>query len=130
MTGAEALAAAQRRLSAAGIEGAGRDARRLLAHALGIAPDRVTLVAPEKMTARAVPPPQAAIAARAARRPPSPPVGGRALFRNWLVVTPATLAPTLRVDAPGQAGAVRPLLTEAASRHQFEVDTGHHLGVA
>ena len=43
MTATEALRAAVARLAAAGIVDAPRDARRLLAHAMGIAPDRVTL---------------------------------------------------------------------------------------
>ena len=44
-TGAAALAEARARLAAAGIEEAGRDARWLLAHVLGVDPGRVALVA-------------------------------------------------------------------------------------
>ena len=40
---AEALRAAVPRLAAAGVEGAARDARLLLADAAGLAPERLTL---------------------------------------------------------------------------------------
>ena len=50
MRAVEALAPAVARLEAAGVDGAGRDARVLLAHALGIAPDRLTLHLPDEMT--------------------------------------------------------------------------------
>ena len=43
MTWDEALRAAARRLNAVGIDGAHRDARRLLAHTLGCEPGQVTL---------------------------------------------------------------------------------------
>jgi len=66
----EALAQAIQRLDAAGIPDAPRDARLLLAHALGIAPDRLTLVLRDPAGAE-----QAAfreaIARRAAREPVS-----------------------------------------------------------
>ena len=50
MTGAEALRQAVERLKEAGIDDPARDARRLLAHALDIAPGRLTLVLPEPLT--------------------------------------------------------------------------------
>jgi release factor glutamine methyltransferase len=93
MTGTEALAAATRRLAAAGIEGAGRDARRLLAHALNVAPDRVTLVAPEVMTAEAEAAFAAAITARLSRQPVSQITGRRDFFGQSFRVTRDTLDP-------------------------------------
>lgn len=93
MTGTEALADAVRRLTAAGIEGAARDARRLLAHALGIAPDRVTLVAPEEMSHEAVARFGAAVAARVARQPVAQITGSRDFFGRSFIVTRDTLDP-------------------------------------
>jgi release factor glutamine methyltransferase len=55
MTAREALVAAVARLEAAGIEGAARDARVLLAHALGVGPDRLTLHLPEALCKPAQP---------------------------------------------------------------------------
>ncbi|MEZ5885101.1 MAG: peptide chain release factor N(5)-glutamine methyltransferase, partial [Paracoccaceae bacterium] len=43
MTGAEALRRAIPRLTEAGVEGAARDARRLLAHAMGLPAERLSL---------------------------------------------------------------------------------------
>ena len=50
---ADALRDATRRLNEAGIEDAPRDARRLLAHALGLAPDRLTLHLQDEVAAAA-----------------------------------------------------------------------------
>ncbi len=93
MTGAEALRAAKARLEAAGVEGAARDARRLLAHALGVAPD----VLAGRMTD---PVPEAAVAAfdalvgrRAAREPVSHLTGQRAFWGRDFRVTRDVLDP-------------------------------------
>jgi release factor glutamine methyltransferase len=93
VTGAEALRAAKARLEAAGVEGAARDARRLLAHALGVAPD----VLAGRMTD---PVPEAAVAAfdalvgrRAAREPVSHLTGQRAFWGRDFRVTRDVLDP-------------------------------------
>ncbi|MFN3577154.1 MAG: peptide chain release factor N(5)-glutamine methyltransferase, partial [Tabrizicola sp.] len=69
MTGAEALRLAVPRLAAAGIETPARDARLLLAHALGVAPDRLTLHLPDALTAPQARAYEQALEARAARQP-------------------------------------------------------------
>jgi release factor glutamine methyltransferase len=93
VTGAEALRAAKARLEAAGVEGAARDARRLLAHALGVAPD----VLAGRMTD---PVPEAAVAAfnalvgrRVAREPVSHLTGQRAFWGRDFRVTRDVLDP-------------------------------------
>ena len=50
MRAGDALRLAIPRLEAAGVEGAARDVRVLLAFALGVAADRLTLHLPEEMT--------------------------------------------------------------------------------
>jgi release factor glutamine methyltransferase len=110
VTGAEALAAATRRLAAAGIEGAQRDARRLLAHSLGIAPDRVTLVAPEEMTVAAEAAFAAALAARAARQPVSQITGSRAFFGRSFHVTRDTLDPRPETERLVEIALERPFV--------------------
>ncbi|MBS0563071.1 MAG: peptide chain release factor N(5)-glutamine methyltransferase [Proteobacteria bacterium] len=93
MTGAEALREAVLRLRAAGIEGAPGDARRLLAHALGLAPERLTLHLGDPLSeaeARAF---AAAVASREARRPVSQIVGYRDFHGHRFRVTGAVLDP-------------------------------------
>ena len=88
----EALAQAIQRLDAAGIADAPRDARLLLAHALGIAPDRLTLVLRDPAGAE-----QAAfgeaIARRAAREPVSHITGRRLFWGRAFHVTADVLDP-------------------------------------
>ncbi|WP_323020183.1 peptide chain release factor N(5)-glutamine methyltransferase [Pararhodobacter sp.] len=88
----EALAQAVQRLDAAGIADAPRDARLLLAHALGIAPDRLTLVLRDPAGAE-----QAvfgeAIARRAAREPVSHITGRRLFWGRAFHVTADVLDP-------------------------------------
>jgi release factor glutamine methyltransferase len=79
LTGGEALAQATRRLSSAGVEGAARDARRLLAWALDMAPDRLTLVLPQPLTSDAAVRFDMGVARRVAREPVSH-ITGRRLF--------------------------------------------------
>ena len=88
-----ALVAGTRRLSEAGIEGASADARRLLAHALGVAPDRLTLVLQDAMSDAAQTAFEAAIEARIARRPVSQIVGERQFWGRAFKVTQDTLDP-------------------------------------
>jgi release factor glutamine methyltransferase len=110
MTAAEALAPAVARLQAAGVEGAARDARVLLAHALGIAPDRLTLHLPDKMTE-----PQArtfddALTAREARQPVAQITGRRLFWGHWFRVTPETLDPRPETETLVAAALQEPFL--------------------
>ncbi len=93
MTGTEALRDATARLQAAGIDGAARDARRLLAHALGVAPDvlagRMTDPMPEAAEAAFA----ALVARRAAREPVSHLTGARAFWGRDFRVTRDVLDP-------------------------------------
>jgi release factor glutamine methyltransferase len=93
VTGAEALREATARLQAAGVDGAARDARRLLAHALGIAPDvlagRMADEVPEAARASFA----ALVARRAAREPVSHLTGLRAFWGRDFRVTRDVLDP-------------------------------------
>ena len=92
MTAAEAIRAAIPRLIAAGVDGAARDARLLMAHALTLAPDRVTLhQGPIGPTAAARF--EAAIAARVTRQPVSQIIGTRLFWGLNFRVTPDVLDP-------------------------------------
>jgi release factor glutamine methyltransferase len=93
MTGAEALRAALPRLQTAGIERAGRDLRLLLAFAIGIPPDRVTLVLDDPLSDAAAVRFEAAVQARVSRQPVSQIVGGRQFWGRWFRVTPDVLDP-------------------------------------
>lgn len=93
MKASDALRLAVPRLEAAGVEGAGRDARVLLAHALGVAADRLTLHLPEEMTAAQGQAFDAALAARAGRQPVAQIIGRRLFWGLPFRVTPDTLDP-------------------------------------
>jgi len=93
MTGAEALRAALPRLQNAGTEGAGRDLRLLLAFAIGIPPDRLTLVLDDPLSDAAAVRFEAAVQARVSRQPVSQIVGGRQFWGRWFRVTPDVLDP-------------------------------------
>lgn len=93
MTGAEALRAALPRLQAAGVEGAARDLRLLLAHATGVSVDRLTLTLGEPLSDPAMDAFETAVAARAARQPVSQIIGGRLFWGRWFRVTPDVLDP-------------------------------------
>jgi len=93
MTGAEALREAVARLRAAGVEEPARDARILLAHALGVERSRLTLVLPEALPAGARARLDATITARAARQPVAQITGRRAFFGRNFKVTRQVLDP-------------------------------------
>ena len=93
MTGAEALRAALPRLQAAGVEGAARDLRLLLAFAIGIPPDRLTPVLADALSGAAAARFEAAVSARVSRQPVSQIVGGRLFWGRWFRVTPDVLDP-------------------------------------
>lgn len=93
MIARDLLAEGVARLRAAGIDGAGADARRLLAHALGLDPARLTLV-----LADPVAPDHAAafdrmITARAQFQPVAQIVGARQFWGRRFTVTPDVLDP-------------------------------------
>lgn len=88
-----ALREAVVRLRAAGVAEAAGDARRLMAHALEVTPDRVTLLAPEPMTAAQGARFDAGVAARVARQPVAQIVGHRRFWGRDFVVTPDVLDP-------------------------------------
>ncbi|RMD90175.1 MAG: peptide chain release factor N(5)-glutamine methyltransferase [Alphaproteobacteria bacterium] len=93
MTAAEALAWASRRLREAGVEGPERDARILLAHALGVDRARLVLMLPEPVPEAARRRLEAAVAARAARQPVAQIIGERLFHGLRLKVTPDVLDP-------------------------------------
>lgn len=92
-SGSALLVPAIARLRAAGVPDPARDARRLLAHALGVAPERLTLVLPDPVGPEAAAAFADLIAARAARRPVSHLVGTRAFFGRDFIVSGDVLDP-------------------------------------
>lgn len=93
MTVGEVLRQSAQRLAQAGIPDAARDARWLMAHALGIPADRLTLHMPDEMTASAVTAYEAAVAARLARQPVAQIIGNRQFWGLTFRVTRDTLDP-------------------------------------
>ena len=108
MTGAEALRAAIPRLAAAGVPDAPRDARVLLAHGMGIAPDRLTLHLAEPLTDAAFQAYEAAIIRRAAREPVSHITGQRLFWGRIFRATPDTLDPRPETEILVQAALAEP----------------------
>lgn len=93
MTGTQALVAALQRLRAAGIDDPAGDARRLLAHAMGLAADRLTLHLGGRLDPGALARFDAALTRRIARQPVSQIVGTRLFWGRPFRVTPAVLDP-------------------------------------
>ncbi|MCY1127961.1 peptide chain release factor N(5)-glutamine methyltransferase [Frigidibacter sp. RF13] len=93
MTGNEALRAAIPRLRTAGIDSAPGDARRLLAHALGLSPDRLILHLADEMTGAQQRSYEEALAQRVRRRPVSQIVGERQFLGRTFRVTGDVLDP-------------------------------------
>jgi release factor glutamine methyltransferase len=93
------LRAAIPALRAAGIEDAARDARRLLAHAMGIPPDRLTLHLRDDLTPEQAAAFAAALTARTARQPVSQITGTRAFWGRDFRVTRDTLDPRPDTEA-------------------------------
>lgn len=92
-TAAEVLRDAIAQLKAAGIDNAPGDARRLLAHAMGIGADRLTLHLPDVLDPGPAAAFAAAIAARCARQPVSQITGSRSFWGRDFRVTRDTLDP-------------------------------------
>ena len=93
MTLREALLEAARRLEAAGIDGAAGDARALLAEAVGIARDRLTLHLGDDLEPGAAERFAALIARRAAREPVAKILGRREFWGRDFAVTADVLDP-------------------------------------
>ncbi|MBQ0749523.1 MAG: peptide chain release factor N(5)-glutamine methyltransferase [Roseovarius sp.] len=93
MTLREALLEAARRLEAAGIDGSAGDARALLAEAVGIARDRLTLHLGEDLEPGAAVRFAALIARRAAREPVAKILGRRVFWGREFEVTADVLDP-------------------------------------
>ncbi len=93
MTGAEAFRAATARLTEAGLPDPARDARLLLAHAMGLTPDRVMLALHDPLPPEAAASLEQALAARLARQPVSQITGRRQFWGRWFRVTPDVLDP-------------------------------------
>ena len=89
----EALARATAALAAAGVPDPARDARRLIAGALGLAPDRVTLAAAEPLSPAAADELARMVAERARFRPVAQIVGRRLFWGSEFGVTAAVLDP-------------------------------------
>lgn len=99
MTIAQALAAAVARLRAGGIADPARDARRLLAFALGVAPDRISLIQPDPMPEGAAEALERAIAARLQHQPVAQITGQREFFGRRFRVTRQVLDPRPETEA-------------------------------
>ena len=106
---ADALPEAIRQLAAAGVPDAVQDARKLLAHALGIAADRLNLVMPEPLPAAAGPAFAVLVSARCQRQPLAQIIGRRLFWGRWFRVTGAVLDPRPETEC----------LVAAALGHRF-----------
>jgi len=93
VTGTEALRRAVLRLREAGVPGAERDARRLLAHAWGLSSDVLTAHLPDALPAPAREVFENSVAARARRVPVSHLTGRREFWGRVFRVTPDVLDP-------------------------------------
>jgi release factor glutamine methyltransferase len=99
MKAGDALRRAIPMLQDANVEDAARDARVLLAHALGIGPDRLTLRLPEEMTAPQEVLYQTALQSRIARQPVAQITGRRLFWGLSFRVTRDTLDPRPDTEA-------------------------------
>lgn len=108
MTGAELLARGTRHLKSVGLDGAGRDARRLMAHALNVDPGRLTLVLPEVIDTAAAERFDRLIARRAAREPVSHLTGRRMFYGREFEVTPDVLDPRPETETLIEAALAEP----------------------
>lgn len=107
-TGTEALAEAARALAVAGIDAPARDARWLLAHALGVPAARLTVVLPDRMPAAALSQFRSAISARTAHQPVAQIIGQRSFWGRSFRVTPDVLDPRPETETLIAAALARP----------------------
>lgn len=110
MTAAEALRAAVPRLRDAGVDDPARDARALLAHSMGLPPDRLTLHLPDALDPAQEAAFHAAIAARAARQPVAQITGERLFWGRAFRVTPDTLDPRPETERLVEEALSRPFV--------------------
>ncbi len=96
------------RLAGGGVDDAGRDARRLMAHALGVVPDRLALHLRDAMTPAAAARFDAAIAARMRRQPVAQITGQRRFWGRGFAVTPDVLDPRPETETLVAAALARP----------------------
>lgn len=108
LTGAAALRAAVPRLRDAGIEDAARDARALLAHAMGLTPDRLTLHLQDDLQASAETLFASHIAARCTRQPVAQIMGERLFWGLKFHVTPDVLDPRPETEVLVKAALAQP----------------------
>ena len=110
MTGSEALRRAVPRLIQAGIEAASRDARLLLAHAMGITPDRLTLHLNDALSTEAAARFDAALQSRASRQPVAQITGQRLFWGRLFQVTQDVLDPRPETETLVAAALQRPFV--------------------
>ncbi len=89
----EALALANAILTNAKIDGGPRDARRIMAATLDVAPDRLTLMSADALTEVQEAAFLSSVGLRAEGHPVSHLVGGRMFYDRWFIVTPDVLDP-------------------------------------
>ncbi len=95
----EAMRAGMARLQAAGVADPARDARRLIAAALGVDPSRISLMAHDHWPEAASESWERMLSAREARQPVSQIVGERAFFGRMFRVTRDVLDPRPETEA-------------------------------
>lgn len=99
MIATQALAQGVQALKAAGIDGAARDARRLMAHALAVPPDRLTLMLQDPLSADQHARFDAAIAQRCSHKPVAQITGRRLFWGREFRVTADVLDPRPETEA-------------------------------
>jgi release factor glutamine methyltransferase len=119
VTGAGLVAAAVARLRDAGIAEPARDARLLLAHALGIDPGRLTLMLPDPVTPETAERFDALVAARAERRPVSHLLGYRLFYGRRFEISPDVLDPR-----PESESLIEAALAGGHARSVLDLGTG------
>ena len=113
-----ALRCAARRLAAAGVDGAARDARRLGAWAAGVDPGRVTLLRGEAIAPGAAARLEGAVRARAGGRSVAHVTGRQAFWGRDFAVTMDTLAPRPETETLVEAALAEPF------SHVLDLGTG------
>ena len=109
--GAGALRHAICRLRVAGIDDAAQDARRLLAFATGLSPDRLTLHLSDPLSSDAVQRFDAALMARIDRQPVAQITGQRQFWGRSFIVTPDVLDPRPETEILVRTALQRPFAT-------------------
>lgn len=108
MIWSDLLRAGAQRLTAAGITGPARDARRLAAHVLGIEASRITLIAQDSVTPGVAQLYDRLIDQRARRVPVSHLTGSRQFYGRTFEVTPDVLDPRPETEILIEAALARP----------------------